>query len=152
MGVFPCNTINRRVEGQIAFNDTWYENLKGTNTFIDKRCNWPIIFKIFEKEAKFKDSTLVREDMSLLGKNINLVGNFVTYYGKKVEGFEKNYSEILKAVLVTPQITEYSGLINKKKKMIDELFSPDELAEITSFRDDVVPTIYLVSELSRNKI
>ena len=117
------NRINRRVEGQIAFNDTWYENLKGTNTFIDKRCNWPIIFKIFEKEAKFKDSTLVREDMSLLGKNINLVGNFVTYYGKKVEGFEKNYSEILKAVLVTPQITEYSGLINKKKKMIDELES-----------------------------
>ena len=117
------NRINRRVEGQIAFNDTWYENLKGTNTFIDKRCNWPIIFKIFEKEAKFKEPTLVREDMSLLGKNINLVGKFVSYYGDKVKGFEENYRHIIKAVLKRPQVTEYSGLINDKKKMIGELES-----------------------------
>jgi len=47
-------------------------------------------------------------------------------------------------------INNYNDVFLKNKKMIDELFSPDELAEITSFRDDVVPTMWADPSLKLN--
>ena len=47
-------------------------------------------------------------------------------------------------------ISNYNDVFLKNKKMIDELFSPDELAEITSFRDDVVPTMWADPSLKLN--
>ena len=47
-------------------------------------------------------------------------------------------------------INNYNDVFLKNKKMIDELFSPDEIAEITSFRDDVVPTMWADPSLMLN--
>ena len=47
-------------------------------------------------------------------------------------------------------VNNYNDVFLKNKKMIDELFSEDELAKITSFRDDVIPTMWADPSLILN--
>jgi len=47
-------------------------------------------------------------------------------------------------------VSNYNDVFMKNKKMIDELFSPDELARIKSFRDDVIPTMWADPSLILN--